>query len=794
MTSKRVFGTTLIYLILSLTGYVAAKPILEKNRYLIATYDGYGAGVVSPNEGATHQLIYDNSKDVESAEESDYWIIKNISDNHYTFQNSVSGKYIRYDNTVFNNREALKLVDNLFEDNSTSFVLEHHVRDGISYYQIISVTAPQLSWNKRNSMHEGVYPVGVYGLTEGGNSLFVFYDNEGDAVVDDGKVDPIVTVTRSLGNFEPYLKSFKINGKTPAPDLGKHQYYTTLSADALPASSLTLTFDFELKDPTHSLAINGEAVQNGVPVTLSRVNSKSTFRLEVLRGIQTLESADLFFTSLPIVQINSENYIGDLNVIAQISVAEAETEGDSELLLTKIKIRGASSRGYPKKSYAVNMRDESGTEKENYSFFGLRSDNKWILDAMYVDPSRMRNRVSTDLWNDFATLPYWADQEANMVNGTRGQYVEVFLNDRYHGLYCMTERVDRKQLKLKTIIEEADYINNTVNYTQRGALYKAKGWTTAVMFGYPYRGNPNIPYYSNYFDSWETFEVKYPNDDGEPFIWDNLYDAIRTASKMTDDATFLSTMHDVFDLPVYLDYFLFIELMLASDNHGKNTYASIYNQQESPKVTITPWDLDGTWGRRWDGKKDLTYAAQDFESFLRRHEHGTFYLFDRMKQLDADEWESKKLKERYLQLRGNHFSFESLMGRFQTYANDFTKSGAIDREMSRWGLNSLVPEINYLSEWIQDRLDYLDIQYLGELYTSTSALETGFICGPSPVTDRLLVTGLQPKTDLAVYNLQGVLMHREFVPNGSVEINMSHMPAGVYLVKTAYGTSKIIKQ
>ncbi len=58
---------------------------------------------------------------------------------------------------------------------------------------------------------------------------------------------------------------------------------------------------------------------------------------------------------------------------------------------------------------------------------GMRSDNKWILDAMFVDASRMCNRVSTDLWNDFAAAPYYADQEPKARTGTRGRFVEMIL-------------------------------------------------------------------------------------------------------------------------------------------------------------------------------------------------------------------------------------------------------------------------------------------------------------------------------------------------------------------------------
>jgi hypothetical protein len=68
---------------------------------------------------------------------------------------------------------------------------------------------------------------------------------------------------------------------------------------------------------------------------------------------------------------------------------------------------------------------------------------------------------------------------------------------------------------------------------------------------------------------------------------------VNVSSDLNSDANFKANVDATFDLPVFLDYYLFIELMLATDNQGKNTYLSVYDQTVSPKLTITPWDCDG---------------------------------------------------------------------------------------------------------------------------------------------------------------------------------------------------------
>ena len=78
----------------------------------------------------------------------------------------------------------------------------------------------------------------------------------------------------------------------------------------------------------------------------------------------------------------------------------------------------------------------------------MREDQSWILDAMWLDCSKMRNRVCFDLWNDFNTL-YYSNTEPEAVNATHGYPVEMILDGAYHGLYILSDRIDRKQLKLK---------------------------------------------------------------------------------------------------------------------------------------------------------------------------------------------------------------------------------------------------------------------------------------------------------------------------------------------------------
>ena len=290
-------------------------------------------------------------------------------------------------------------------------------------------------------------------------------------------------------------------------------------------------------------------------------------------------------TSIPVVhlqyddtKLNRDSFCDALFLLVD--------NGDSVFFKAQVRHRGATSAKFKKKSYAVKLYNELG-QKVDSSLMGMRSDNYWILDAMAIDPSRMRNRVAMDLWLDFSAKPYYALNEPMMCNGYRGKYVELYVNDAYNGLYSLMERVDRKQLKLKK------YKNNVIN----GQLYKSVnwiGWTNDGVF----RISES---YDNSSSTWMRYEYAYPDpeEDG-PVDWKPLYDDLYFA-QTAKDKDFATQAESRFDIPVFIDYFLFAMLLSARDNYGKNLFLSYYNINQSSKMLVTPWDLELSFGRQIDG-------------------------------------------------------------------------------------------------------------------------------------------------------------------------------------------------
>lgn len=413
----------------------------------------------------------------------------------------------------------------------------------------------------------------------------------------------------------------------------------------------------------------------------------------------TCDTADIQFTFLPIVRLHGEFGYNYANGTVDVIMPDMTNQ---EHLLAKVKWRGGTTNteGKHKRNYHIKFLDDKGKKKDR-KFFGLRNDNSWILDAGQVDMSRVRNRVATDLWNDFATKPYYIDKEPKALTGTRGQFVEVFLNDEYRGIYCMTENIDRSQMKLKKYEENAD---GTV--TIHGQLWKGKGFKYCNFSDY---GD-----YDNTSETWGDFETKYPDiEDVCPTDYRIIYDAVRFIRECeVEDFTRDREMY--IDWPVFYDYYIFCSVLNTVDCHnGKNMFWACYDAQVDRKITPAVWDMDCIVGQYPDPKV-TDHEMTSPERSLRDIAYGfnitwQFFAFDD-KQFFAE------IADKYKELRKGVFSPESLKARFHKYMDMLSRCGAYKRETARWSGDSDIAgkeldfdkEAQRIDAWIDKRIEYLD--------------------------------------------------------------------------------------
>ena len=407
-------------------------------------------------------------------------------------------------------------------------------------------------------------------------------------------------------------------------------------------------------------------------------------------------NGQLTFTFLPLLVM--EGTFGYDYAQGNISLLSPDVAEPTNSFV-KIKWRGGSTNTADKhkRNYKIKTLNENG-KKQEISLLGMREDNNWILDAGQVDLFRLRNRIATEIWNDFSTKPYYASKEPKAKSGVMGKVVEVILNNEYRGIYSLTEAMDRKELKLKKYDDK--------NQEFHGQLWKVSSWDKSTFWDIEKD-------YDNTQETWHAFETKYPDiEDVNPTDYSPLYEAIDFVANSNDE-TFKKEVANYFDIPVIIDYQLFLETLKPIDNCGKNMYWGIYDVAKDKKLTLAIWDLDASVGQDWHCSTPLhpDYVSPDTELGIKE----AFNLYTRLSTLNVDNY-NQKVADRYHELRKTYFSEENLISKYQSYYDMLVKSGAASREESKWSKDSDIGgyplnfknEIEYIKNWIIERLKYLD--------------------------------------------------------------------------------------
>ena len=407
-------------------------------------------------------------------------------------------------------------------------------------------------------------------------------------------------------------------------------------------------------------------------------------------------NGQLTFTFLPLLVM--EGTFGYDYAQGNISLLSPDVAEPTNSFV-KIKWRGGSTNTADKhkRNYKIKTLNENG-KKQEISLLGMREDNNWILDAGQVDLFRLRNRIATEIWNDFSTKPYYASKEPKAKSGVAGKVVEVILNNEYRGIYSLTEAMDRKELKLKKYDDK--------NQEFHGQLWKVSSWDKSTFWEIEKD-------YDNTQETWHAFETKYPDiEDVNPTDYNPLYEAIDFVANSNDE-TFKKEVANYFDIPVIIDYQLFLETLKPIDNCGKNMYWGIYDVAKDKKLTLAIWDLDASVGQDWHCSTPLhpDYVSPDTELGIKE----AFNLYTRLSTLNVDNY-NQKVADRYHELRKTYFSEENIISKYQSYYDMLEKSGAASREESKWSKDSDIGgyplnfknEIEYIKNWIINRLKYLD--------------------------------------------------------------------------------------
>ncbi len=463
----------------------------------------------------------------------------------------------------------------------------------------------------------------------------------------------------------------------------------------------------------------------------------------------------LYFTELPIIYILASEYILNEPKVHALFIM-AEPSGDILISDIGIERRGGSSLYYPKSNFLIEFwSDSQGTEKVDVSLLNMRTDDDWNLQALWVEPMRVRTKVCNDLWMSFHT-PYYANVEPDVVSGIHSEFAEILVNGVYCGVYAVTERIDRKQLQLK------DY---SQSQGVRGELYKGQQWGEGVSF-------LSLEDYNNNELMWSGFEYIYPEEITD---WSNLHAFVDFVVNSSNQV-FYQQYRSKFNLQSAVDYFVFLNLIMALDNTGKNIFIARYAKNE-PYIYV-PWDMDGSFGNFWDGSPHYGTSSILSNGFFNRMIHDC-----------SDNGFYFAAQQRWQELRQDVFTHENIMQLFRENHDFLLNNAVYEREEKAWGTYYTYTDeyLNYVDTWLTTRLAKLDDyfsrpceSYGAEQFANSS---TVFVY-PNPAVDKvsLVVSDIQPNASVTFVNTMGQPVYSEELFQTETQINLNCLYPGMYTV------------
>ncbi|MFT4978009.1 MAG: spore coat protein H [Myxococcota bacterium] len=257
---------------------------------------------------------------------------------------------------------------------------------------------------------------------------------------------------------------------------------------------------------------------------------------------------------LPVLHLTAPEGLGSSDEPGRVAL-------DGDVYDVSVKVRGASSYYYPKKSYTLDFGDDE------VIFPGWdQSRDHLILLTTFDDNSYVRQKLIYDLWAEMGE--YWGEQR--LV--PRSSFAVVYLNGDYHGLYVVLDRID-------------DEFIRHMGFDDSGDLFKAvnhdANFYLTTSSGYPK----------------STLTEGYEKKEGEP---EDSYASLQALVGFTGAGSASDLVEgagDWIELGEFMDWLLLVHYSMSEDSAGKNSY--LYQDPDTGLFRYVPWDFNHAWGQNW---------------------------------------------------------------------------------------------------------------------------------------------------------------------------------------------------
>jgi len=299
------------------------------------------------------------------------------------------------------------------------------------------------------------------------------------------------------------------------------------------------------------------------------MNIKYILILLILTGFVSAHESDLIFRSSSVseIRINIDTTVREwiYNNVESDSLHPASVRFRNESVNARFdsvgfRLRGNTSRNAAKKSFKLDFNEFI----KGQAICGIQ---KFNLKAEQNDPSMIRSKIAFELFEQIG------------LKASRVAYTEVYINEKYYGLYENIEHIDDCFL---------EYHMNDPG----GNLWKCL-WPANLA----YRGNNPSDYWPYYGDE-RPYELKTNKDAYDYSKLAHFIDIINnTPLTLRKDS-----LESIFRVTDFIKY-LAVNIMTGSwDDYRylQNNYY-LYHNPANGRFHFIPYDYDNTFGIDWVG-------------------------------------------------------------------------------------------------------------------------------------------------------------------------------------------------
>ncbi len=461
-----------------------------------------------------------------------------------------------------------------------------------------------------------------------------------------------------------------------------------------------------------------------------------------------------------------DNDSGSLNFPTDIPVFECKMA---------IEVRGSSSQMFPKKNFSFETQDAEGNDLET-ELLGLPKEEDWILYAPYTDKSFLRDAIAYELGNDMGSY----------APGTR--LCEVFINGDYHGVYWLEEKIkrDKNRVDIKKL-NPADTLGDALT---GGYLLKVDRDDGEGSY-----------FFSNHSGTFENMAplIVYEDPEGQDLhpkqkaYISNYFHQFENAL-YGDDFTDAEIGYRAYvDINSAIDFFIVYELGHNVDAYRLSTFFYKDRSSVDSLFHFGPlWDFNLAFG-------NVDYCeSQWVEGWAYEHSGGCSNTPRWWARFLEDPYYQDRLKCRYDSLRQTVLSTEAILHYIDSTGLLLEESA--DRNYDRWPIlsryvwpnffigDTYQQELDYLRQWLNGRLDWMDANIPGECLPISSIHDINrndLVLSPNPASGSFSIQILNPvheHFDLRINNVNGILVKVQKAVSCGQEIDIATLPAGVYIV------------